>query len=175
MQFQTEKITKFTVKKNRSVFVFSSYFFFLQKRLIRNVNVLKINGFCRSLTDTSVNFQKPPQVNGILPSPRLNIWISNTYTFSFHLNLYVYFACMSVRLYPIKVKTSEPIGLKFFEGPRVTPWKGLQMIEFFKNLPTSNSIFEILKIHYPRIFVLFLLTQITPMLFINKEKPNVIY
>ena len=33
---------------------------FFQKRLIRFVDDLKINGFCRSLTDSSVNFRKPP-------------------------------------------------------------------------------------------------------------------
>ena len=31
--------------------------------------------------------------------------------------------CLSVRLYPINVKTAEPIGPKFCVGLRVTPGK----------------------------------------------------
>ncbi len=31
--------------------------------------------------------------------------------------------CLSVCLYPINVKTAEPIGPKFFVGARVTPVK----------------------------------------------------
>ena len=34
--------------------------------------------------------------------------------------LYIYFACLSVGLYPINVKTAEPIGPKFYVRPRVT-------------------------------------------------------
>ena len=41
----------------------------LKTRLFRFVNGLKINGFCRSLPDTSVNFRKPPFINRTLPSP----------------------------------------------------------------------------------------------------------
>ena len=33
------------------------------------------------------------------------------------------FVCMSVCLYPINVKTAEPIGPKLFEGPHLTPGK----------------------------------------------------
>ena len=39
---------------------------------------------------------------------------------------------MSVCLYPINVKTAEPIGPEFIVGPRVNPRKGLWMIEFSK-------------------------------------------
>ena len=39
--------------------------------------------------------------------------------------VYIYIACqlvcLSVRLYPKKVKTAEQIGAKFFAGPRMTP------------------------------------------------------
>ena len=31
--------------------------------------------------------------------------------------------CLSVCLYPMNIKTAEPIGSKFFVGPRVTPGK----------------------------------------------------
>ena len=70
MRFRLKK-TKFTVKKKSVPFSFLAVNFFFQKRLICSVNVLKINGLCRSLTDTSVNFRKPPFVNGTLPSPRM--------------------------------------------------------------------------------------------------------
>ena len=34
--------------------------------------------------------------------------------------LYINLACLSVRLYPINVKTAEPIGPKFCVGPNMT-------------------------------------------------------
>ena len=37
--------------------------------------------------------------------------------------LVIYILCLSVCLYPIIVKTVEPIGPKFFVGPHVTPGK----------------------------------------------------
>ena len=43
--------------KNINIFVFKCYFF---KWLNRFVTDLKINGFSRLLTDSSVNFRKPP-------------------------------------------------------------------------------------------------------------------
>jgi len=55
-----------------------------------------------------------------------------------HTCLNIYFACLSVRLYPISVKTAEPIGPNFFVGPRVTPREGLWIIEFSKL--SSNKI-----------------------------------
>ena len=62
-----------------------------------------------------------------------------------HTNLYINLACLSVCLYPINVKTAEPIGPKFVVGPRVTPctvWWNL------KNLPLNKIRFlKILKIH----------------------------
>ena len=42
-------------------------------------------------------------------------------------NLYINLACLSVCLfvclYPVNVKTTKPIGPKFFVGPHVTPGK----------------------------------------------------
>ena len=35
-------------------------------------------------------------------------------------NLNIYLACLSVCLYPINVKTPEPIGPKFFVGHHMT-------------------------------------------------------
>ena len=61
MQFQVEK--KFTVYKKTVPFLFRLLFFsliyyFFSKRLNRFINGLKINGFCRFLTESSVNFRK---------------------------------------------------------------------------------------------------------------------
>jgi len=41
----------------------------------------------------------------------------------FYLYLHIYFVCLSIGLYPINIKTAEPIGSKFVVGPRVTPRK----------------------------------------------------
>ena len=45
----------------------------------------------------------------------------------------VYILCLSVCLYPINVKTAEPIGPKFFVGPCMTPGKIHDI--FFLNPP----------------------------------------
>ena len=55
-------------KKKSVLFSFLVIIFFF-KQLIRYVNVLKINSFCCLLTDTFVNFRKPPFVKRTLPSP----------------------------------------------------------------------------------------------------------
>ena len=47
-----------------------SVLFFIKERLVSFVNELKINVSFRSLTESSVNFQKLPFVNGTLPSPK---------------------------------------------------------------------------------------------------------
>jgi len=44
--------------------------------------------------------------------------------------LYINLACLSVCLYPINVKTAEPIGPKFFVGPHVTPGKVYECTKF---------------------------------------------
>ena len=43
-------------------------------------------------------------------------------------NLYINLACLSVCLYPINVKTAEPIGPKFFVGHHVIPGKVYELI-----------------------------------------------
>ena len=40
-----------------------------------------------------------------------------------YINLACLSVCLSVCLYPINVKTAEPIGPKFFVGSRVAPGK----------------------------------------------------
>jgi len=65
---------------------------------------------------------------------------------SFFEYLYVYFACLSVRLYSINVKATEPIGPTFFVGPHVTQMNDPN----FKSLPLKKIRFlkikKILKI-----------------------------
>ena len=60
--------------------------------------------------------------------------------------------CLFVCLYPINVKTAEPIGPKFFCGTSRDPREGLWMIEFSKVCLHQNSIFE--NFENPRIFFL---------------------
>ena len=88
-------------------------------------------------------------------------------------NLYINFACLSVRLYPINVKTAEPIGLNFFVRSRVTTGK----IKFSK-ICLQNSIFENFKnplsfffIKSAKFFVFVLLTRRTPMFTNENEAP----
>ena len=49
---------------------------------------------------------------------------------------------LSVCLYPITVKTTEPIGPKFFCGTSLDPMEGLWMIKFSKICLLQNSFFE---------------------------------
>ena len=58
---------------------------------------------------------------------------------SYDLNLNMHFACLSVHLYPINVKTAEPIGPEFFVGPRLTLGEGLWMIEFSIDIFMSET------------------------------------
>ena len=86
---------------------------------------------------------------------------------------------LSVCLYPINVKTAEPIGPKFFVGHLGTPGKVYWMIEILNIYLHQNSIFikffKILKIHEifcenPRIiFVLFYDVHKENMFTINLE------
>ena len=45
------------------------------------------------------------------------------YVYIVSISIYIYFACLGVCYYPKKVKTAEPIGLKFCVGPHMTPEK----------------------------------------------------
>ena len=72
-------------------------------------------------------------------------------------NLYIDLACLSVCLfvclYPINVKTAEPIGPNFFEGHHVTLGQELSMIKI-KNLCLKVFYFckNIQNFEVPRIF-----------------------
>ena len=82
------------------------------------------------------------------------------------------FVCLLVCLYPINVKTAEPIWPKFFEGSRVTPGKVYGWSNFQKFASIKIRFLKILKIHKvffenPRNF-LFLLC-------VNKENPSVFF
>ena len=98
-------------------------------------------------------------------------------------NLYLNLACLSVWvsvcLYPINVKTAEPIGPKFFVGSSVTPGQGYEWSNFqkFASIKIRFKIFlkihEIYFIKSAKLFVFVLLTRRTLMLFDNKEKPHV--
>ena len=65
----------------------------------------------------------------------------------------VYFACLSVCLYPINVKTAEPIRFKFWLGLHMTPGKFYKWIKFLKF--ASNKIGFSLNLHEnPRFFLI---------------------
>ena len=64
-----------------------------------------------------------------------------------HINLACLSGCLSVCLYPINVKTAEPIGPKFFEGSRVTPGKVYGWSNFQKFASLNFQVLKILKIH----------------------------
>ena len=61
-------------------------------------------------------------------------------------------ACLSVCLYPINVKTAQPIGPKNFCVTSRDPREGLWLIEFSKICFHQNSIIE--NIENPRNFFL---------------------
>ena len=52
-------------------------------------------------------------------------YLSFVYLVEFNLSIFKFglSVCLSVCLYPINVKTAEPIGPNFFVGSRVTPGK----------------------------------------------------
>ena len=49
---------------------------------------------------------------------------------SIYIYIYIVFACLSVHLYPINVKTAEPIGPTFCVEPHITPGKVYECSEF---------------------------------------------
>ena len=60
------------------------------------------------------------------------------------MNIFIYtlLVCLGVCLYPINVKTAEPIGPKFFCGISRKSREGLWMIKFSKICLHQNSTFE---------------------------------
>ena len=65
------------------------------------------------------------------------------------LNIYIYtlLVCLSVHLYPINVKTAEPIRPKFYVAPHVTPGKEYDWSKFFKKI-LCLKVYEIRKLFY---------------------------
>ena len=61
------------------------------------------------------------------------------------LSIYIYFACLSVCLYPINVKTAEPMVPKLCEGPKsnMTQKEGLRTIKITKNV--CSKVFDFCK------------------------------
>ena len=77
---------------------------------------------------------------------------TSIYKFGLFVSLFVcLFVCLSVCLYPINVKTAEPIGPKFFVWPHGAPgkvyeWSKFQIFVSIK-IRSSLNFFKILKIH----------------------------
>ena len=67
-----------------------------------------------------------------------------------YLSILCLSGCYAVCLYPINLKTAEPIGLKFFVGPHMTPRKVYICLKFSKLSCEKFDFHEILKIHDPR-------------------------
>ena len=63
------------------------------------------------------------------------------------LRLYHIYTFLSVRLYPIQVKTAEPDGYTFFEATHMTPGKVLWMLKITKNCLQRISLFENLRLN----------------------------
>ena len=59
----------------------------------------------------------------------------------------IYILCLSVCLYPINIKTAEPIGPKFFVWSRVTPGKVFRWSNFQKFVSNKIRFLKIMKIH----------------------------
>ena len=72
--------------------------------------------------------------------------------------------CLSVCLYPINVKTAEPIGPKFFVGHHMSPGKVYGWSNFQKFASIKIRFLKILKIH--EICFYYLLTRRSPVYFI---------
>ena len=99
--------------------------------------------------------------------------------FNQYINLACLSWCLSVCLYPINVKTAEPIGPKFFVGHLGTPGKVYESSKFqiFVSIKIRSSLkfFKILKIREffcenPRIiFILFYDVHKENMFTINLE------
>ena len=69
----------------------------------------------------------------------MNVW---NYYWQTRLNQYINLACLSVCLYPINVKTAEPIGPKTFVGPHGAPGKVYEWSKFqiFVSIKIRSSL-----------------------------------
>ena len=82
-----------------------------------------------------------------------------------YINLACLSACPSVCLYPINVKTAEPIRPKFFVWHHVIPWKVYGWSNFQKFASIKIRFLKILKIR-EIFFIFYLLTRRSPVYFI---------
>ena len=64
--------------------------------------------------------------------------------FASRIYIYTLLACLPVCLYPINVKTAEPIGPKFGAGPRMTPGKVYECLKL-KNIVLKSFLFFFMK------------------------------
>ena len=126
--------------------------FYVEKK---SVPFVKINGFYCSLTDSSVNFRKPPFVNGTLPSPCQSYTWSQSYTIRGQSYTWAYHPSPS--LFEV---SSSPKLFKFspIHGPsptlvKVSPIHGPSH-RLFKML----VLYMVLVLHYSRL-VLFIKSQ----------------
>ena len=116
----------------------------------------------------------------------LNCYLFSLNVFSSSISYSVFYiwillVCLSVSLsvclYPINVKTAEPIGPKFVVGHHVTPGKVYGWSNFQKCASIKIRFLKILKIYEmffiksAKFFVLVSLTKGTFMSFVNKENP----
>ena len=86
----------------------------------------------------------------------------------FSHNICHMFVCMSVRLYPINVKTAELIGPKFCVGPH-RPQGRIIEAQNCKNVVSKNLDFsKILKIHEKKLLISYNLYR----LFYRRENPE---
>ena len=117
---------------------------------------------------------------GITSSFKFFIFSETLKNYSLYINLYLYInlACLFVCLYPINVKTAEPIGPKFFVRHHVTTGKVYEWSKFqiFVSIKIRSSLifenFENLRnfLRNPRIiFVLFYDVHKENMFTINLE------
>ena len=83
------------------------------------------------------NFEEPDQGWCFLQTDEMDSKYIRYYTWLYpKIYNYIYFSflsvCLFVSLFPINVKTAEPIGPKFFVGPRLTPEKVYEWSELKK-------------------------------------------
>ena len=78
---------------------------------------------------------------------RIHQYINQNLQHYLYINLACLSVCLSVSLYPINVKTAEPIRLKFFVGHHVIPGKVYGWSNFQKFASIKIRFLKILKIH----------------------------
>ena len=82
------------------------------------------------------------------------------YLFIFYKEKMLTAHSLSVRLYPMNVKTAEPIGPEFCVGPHVTQGKVYDWSKFQKFASIKSKVYEIFSWN-PRNYFLYLFTMYT--------------